>query len=375
MVKLTMPGGGVVGCCTAYYLTRHVQYDRNLHSITLIEASKIAGASSGKAGGLVATWADPQCIGPLSFKLHADLAKEHEGEKNWGYRSVHCADVDAMGEAVGQADSDSNASHFHSHSGFKAKSAGLPSELDWINPEAIKSYTELGDPTNTAQVHPYQFTSVIGQLAQDRGVKVIMGFVTQLNYDDNGTVLESLTYKVEDRGNEQTIPLSDAVIATGPWTRSLLPEAPIKESRNHSIVVRPTRTISAYVIFPEEHPQIPQKRVPPEIYPRPDGTIYSCGPSDDNVPLPPTSDLVEVDKTVCETVYKDISSISQEIHNGEVLVQQACYQPIVVGRRREIGPLVGPNKKKGLWLAAGHDSWSIQNGPASGKVMAEIIFE
>ena len=128
-------------------------------------------------------------------------------------------------------------------------------------------------------------------------------------------------------------------------------------------------------MFPELHPQIAQKRIPPEIYPRPDGTIYSCGPSDDNVPLPPTSDLVEVGKAVCETIYKDISSISQEIQNGEVLVQQACYRPIVVGRRREIGPLVGPTKKKGLWLAAGHDSWGIQNGPASGKVMAEMIFE
>ena len=372
---LTMTGGGVVGCCVAYYISRHPRFHRGFQSIKLIEASKVAGASSGKAGGLVAAWADPWCIAPLSFQLHADLAREHDGESNWGYRTVHCADVDAMGEAVGHADSDLNGSQFHSHSDLNPRSANFPSKLDWIRPGIIESYTELGDPSNTAQVHPYQFTTAIAQLAEAKGVEIIMGTVMQLNYIDKDSAVESLTYKVRDSEQIKTIPVSDVVVATGPWTRSLLPEAPIKESRNHSIVIRPSRPISAYVIFPELHPRIPQKRIPPEIYPRPDGTIYSCGPSDEDVPLPESSGMVNVNQTVCETIYRDISSISQEIHDGEILIQQACYRPIVVGRNREIGPLVGPTNKKGLWLAAGHDSWGIQNGPASGMVMAELIFE
>lgn len=47
-------GGGIIGCTTAYYLTRHPSYDRTRHRITLLEASKIAGGASGKAGGLLA---------------------------------------------------------------------------------------------------------------------------------------------------------------------------------------------------------------------------------------------------------------------------------------------------------------------------------
>ena len=45
-----------MGCTTAYFLTRHPLYDPLKHKITLLEASKIAGGASGKAGGLLALW-------------------------------------------------------------------------------------------------------------------------------------------------------------------------------------------------------------------------------------------------------------------------------------------------------------------------------
>lgn len=74
-------GGGVVGCSAAYFLTRHAYYNPKIHSIVILEASDIAGESSGKAGGLLAEWATPKCLAPLSFKTHAELAKEHGGDK------------------------------------------------------------------------------------------------------------------------------------------------------------------------------------------------------------------------------------------------------------------------------------------------------
>ena len=55
-IKLIISGGGIIGSCTAYYLTRHPLYDPQRDSITIIEASKIAAAASGKAGGLIASW-------------------------------------------------------------------------------------------------------------------------------------------------------------------------------------------------------------------------------------------------------------------------------------------------------------------------------
>ena len=346
-----------------------------MHSVTVLEATQIAGGSSGKAGGVIASWADPLCIAPLSYKLHTELAKDHDGDIHWGYRRVHCADVDAMGQAVGHTTTEQSRTQFHFHTTSKPSNAHYPPELDWVIPECITSYTELGDPTNTAQVHPYLFTNKIAQLAEERGARVILGSVMLVNYQEEPFGAQSVIYK--DKSTLQTIelPATDIVIAAGPWTKFLFPAAPIEESRNHSIVIRPSRPTSAYVLFPELNPQIPQKRIPPEIYSRPDGTIYSCCPSDTEVPLPETSDLVAVNETVCDSIYRDISSISKEIRDGEILIKQACYRPIVVGRNRDIGPLVGHTGIKGVWLAVGHDSWGISNGPATGKVMSEMILE
>ena len=341
----------------------------------MLEASSIGGGASGKAEGLIATWADPSCIASLSYRLHSELAEMHQGTTNWGFRNVHCADVDAMGEAVGHATAEESRSHFHSHTVSSPSNTEYPPELDWIAPKSITSYTELGHPANTAQVHPHLFTSNVARLAEERGAKFILGSGIRINYTEDGSQARSVTFKANDTSDISDLQASDIVIAAGPWTPKILPQAPIKESRNHSIVVRPRRPLSAYVLFPELHPKIPQKRIPPEIYSRPDGTIYSCGPSDTDVPLPETTDLVEFDPTVCDTIYKDISSISQAILEGEAVTQQACYRPIVVGRARDIGPLVGPTGITSLWLASGHDSWGISNGPGTGKVMSEMICE
>ena len=105
----------------------------------------------------------------------------------------------------------------------------------------------------------------------------------------------------------------------------MYPAAPIKESRNHSIVFRTANPTWAYVLFPELQPKLAQKRIPPKIYSRPDGMIHSCGPSDDDVPSPETSDLVQVNQEVCDMIYNDISSISDQVRDGEVLIKQAYY--------------------------------------------------
>ena len=41
----------------------------------------------------------------------------------------------------------------------------------------------------------------------------------------------------------------------------------------------------------------------------------------------------------------------------------------------ERSPLVGGTSVAGLWIAAGHTCWGIQNGPATGKLMSEYIFD
>ena len=112
--------------------------------------------------------------------------------------------------------------------------------------------------------------------------------------------------------------------------------------------------------------------VSPEIYARPNNELYACGEGDQTVPLPETSDQVEVDDSRCQDIVDYCASFSDEMRDGEVLVRQACYLPQV---EYGGGPLVGPTRTRGVWLASGHTCWGIQNGPATGKLMSEFIFE
>ncbi|EAU32429.1 conserved hypothetical protein [Aspergillus terreus NIH2624] len=378
-------GGGIIGCCSAYYLTRHPSFDPSRHSVTLIEASEIAGGASGKAGGLLALWAYPSNIVPLSYKLHSELAEEHNGKDRWGYREVGCGQLIARGRALnekkeGGDGGDSVSLQKRSAAALgKLKRAQVPQDLDWFEPDLLRGYESMSDPGETAQVHPYLFTTSMAKLAEEKGAKVTLGSVTNIGYADDA--VESVTYTDKESGDSKTIPATDVVIAAGPWTRSVLPEAPISSMRAHSVVIRPTRPVSAHTLF--TNIEIPANFDPakpsrptvaaPEIYARPDDTVYACGEGDQTVPLPKTTADVEVDQTRCQEIINQVGSISDELRNGQICARQACYLPNVTAVRG--GPLVGHTSTKGLYLAAGHTCWGIQNAPGTGKLISEFVFD
>ena len=423
-------GGGIIGCTAAYYLTRHPAYDSELHSVTLVEATRIAGGASGKAGGLLAIWAYPSNIVPLSFRLHEELAREHNGEETWGYRRVTCGDL----EVEGRDWSDQELPKGHSlgkrrKSATSGKVKGVPEDLNWISQEQIKGYEEVGDTSATAQVYPYHFTTTMIRLAEERGVKVIIGSVTELNYVDlpgnphqikappehphsspsspalcSGSLSSSCSKLARRKGvgtvvyvdhNSQrhTLPASDIILAAGPWTARLYPSVPIRGLRAHSVTITPTEPVSAYALFtkiiPPQRPHSPSSsarsgsRSPvipvepivsfsPEIYARPN-EIYVCGEGDMEVELPESASEVEVDDSRCDELISQVASISDQIRKGRVTRKQACYLPIVdIGG---LGPLIGETGIEGLLLASGHSCWGINNAPATGLILSELIFD
>jgi len=335
----------------------------------------------------------PSNIVPLSYRLHAELAEEHNGEDKWGYRRIHCGQLTAKGRSQDQA-RDKGTKENRDFVSLQKRSVqaigtlratGIPRDLDWFAADSVRDYSEMGDPDTTAQVHPYQFTSSMAKLAEEKGTKVILGSVTSIDKPDG--VVKSVTYKDKETSQTHTIPATDVIISAGPWTRSVYPLAPISAMRAHSVTIRPSRPVSAYALFteialPADFGRTGQstfvkrgkgKTVTPELYARPNNEVYACGEGDHLVPLPKTTDEVVTDDARCQDIIDYVSSISDEMRDGEVTVRQACYLPNVDGPAS--GPLIGETGVKGLLLAAGHTCWGIQNGPATGKLMSEFVFD
>ena len=345
-----------------------------MHSVIILEASRIAGGSSGKAGGLLADWATPKCLAPLSFKTHAALAKKHGGDNIWGYRNVHCAEVELRAQEVDYKGQLANG----------VESTKFPPELDWLFPGSLQSYEESGTPSNSGQVNPYMFTQTLAELAEEKGAKIIIGSASAIDYKNDSQGIKSVQYT--QNGTINSLPATDILLSAGPWTPKLFPRVHLETPRGHSVVVKPSRKLSPYILFPNIAPPpngTMEHILSPEIYPRPGDrlhefdTVYSSGPDDYDVPLPDSSDAVAVDEQSCNDVWTAIKSVSQEIHDGDLITKQACYKPQIRPHEEdeEVGPMVGPTGIKGLWLATGHDEWGVQNAPGTGLVMSEMIFE
>ena len=307
---------------------------------------------------------------------------------------MHCGQLSAKGRLQDQAKAqDGKPSNAESVSlGKRDKAAmgrltaaGLPKDLDWVAAESAKSYYEMGTPANTAQVHPYYFTTSMAQLAEEKGAKIILGSVSSV--DRSGGAVKSVTYQDKETSEIHTIPVTDVIIAAGPWTRFIYPPAPISAMRAHSVTIKSKSPISAYTLFTEislppnfgrtdtfaKSKSPHSKQVTPEIYARPGDEVYACGEGDTMVPLPKTTADVETDQSRCQDIIDYVSSISDELRDGEVTARQACYLPNV--QAASGGPLIGETGVKGLLMAAGHTCWGIQNGPGTGKVISELVFD
>ncbi|TDL16678.1 FAD dependent oxidoreductase [Rickenella mellea] len=365
-------GAGIIGCTSAYYLSRHplLSSPTTPIKITILEAGDIAGGASGKAGGLVAKWAYPKELVDASFAEHVKLAKEHGGAERWGWRMVACGEWRGRVGGSGKK-------------GKTPKGAGehgvLPEDLDWVESEATEAYEPMAEDGETAQVHPYLFTASMLALAQEKGVKLVEGRATSIQYtpseDTKDRYVSGVKY-VDTNGVDGFLPVDTIILSAGPWTPTLLPQAPISGHRAHSITIRPSHPVSAYALFTSfTYPIGTRTRTAtPEIYARPNNEVYACAPGDDE-PLPKGTKDVLVDEKVCDQLVKDVGVMSKRLRDGEVTARQACYLPNVNSGPRGC-PIVGRVEGVGgLVVAAGHTCWGICNAPGTAKAISELVMD
>lgn len=225
---------------------------------------------------------------------------------------------------------------------------------------------------------------------------------------DGSSVQAVLARDVE--GKEIRLECTDVVVATGPWSGKLMrklfkedklvnaDDYDITSSRAHSvcsfrmpmyaadaftdawhcflrlsrpqIVVRSSEPLSAHALFTSI--KTGKKSSEPELYARPDGTGYLCGPTD-NEPLPDRADQVKVSRSAIATLKAEAAIISPHALGEKAVVEaeQACYLPY---SRRTGSPILA-KLREGVFFAAGHSCWGIQQGPGTGLAMSELILD
>ncbi|KAI8583794.1 hypothetical protein K450DRAFT_182534 [Umbelopsis ramanniana AG] len=342
-------GAGAVGASVSYFLSKK---NPNL-KITVVEKTGVAQAASGKSGGFLALdWSESTELGPLSsksFRMHEELAEELNGE-SYGYRKVDTYAV-TMGSAA------------------DGKKLG---EISWLDTSKVERIQSMGSKKTTAQVHPYYFTNKLIDEAKNRGVEVLCGQGVKSLVWDSST--NELTGVILD--NDTEIHGDAVVVCMGPWS-STLPmrssksprgKLPIIAARAHSIVLKPNSEVPAQALFCSI--QLNRNFYDPEIYPRPDSTVYICGETDDE-PLPLSATKIQIKQSSIATLRQLAAAASpSHLEGADLVAAQACYLPT----SKDGLPLIGehPNSR-GVYIATGHSCWGILNAPVTGLMLAELI--
>eukprot|EP00730_Choanoeca_flexa_P001680 TRINITY_DN10743_c0_g1_i2.p1 TRINITY_DN10743_c0_g1~~TRINITY_DN10743_c0_g1_i2.p1 ORF type:complete len:334 (+),score=53.86 TRINITY_DN10743_c0_g1_i2:111-1112(+) len=261
-MRVIIVGAGAIGSSTAYFLSQKPDVE-----VIVIEQTHVAAAASGKAGGFLARdW----CSGPLdalarrSFDLHAELADKHNNP--WQYRRLDTVSVKQSGRSQARVE-----------------------DIAWLDGVEKGQAGVMGTPATTAQVTPELYTKGMMQLAIDNGARLTTASVVGLNRSATGDV------DGVELADGSVVKADKVVLCMGPWTgkaREWIPSLPdVAGSKAYSIVVQPKEpdAITPHAIFVSYTTRDKMKH--PEIYPRPDGTVYMCGAMDDT-PLPSTADQV-----------------------------------------------------------------------------------
>jgi glycine/D-amino acid oxidase-like deaminating enzyme len=339
-MRVVICGGGVIGACTAYFLSR-----RGI-DVIVVERTEVAAAASGKAGGFLALdWCAGSPLDALvrrSFALHAALPDEIAGD--WGYRRMTAYSGFVVPER-----------HARRHE---------PAELEWLADGVIID-SRLGTTETTAIVHPRAFTTAMLRAAQGHGTELRRGRVTGIVRRAPGQTVGG----VEVDGG--VIETDAVVIAMGPWSvvvSGWLGLPAVFGQRSPSLVYGTGTDVPSDALFLEYH-EDDGTVVTVEVFPRVHGNTLVTAFSDP-APLPLDPATVAPEPGEIDRLQAICERLSPVFRSDRIIARQACFRPVT----QDGLPLIGKvPSAEGAYVATGHNVWGILNAPATGEALAELI--
>lgn len=346
--RVVICGGGIIGCSIAYYLTL-----RGCCPI-LVEKTSVACGASGKAGGFLGKDFATQMkdFATSSFDLHCTLA---EILTQSDFRLMDAVSLTISGKET----------NLH-----VASKQGLATSVpDWITGSIIDQPEIIGTTQNCAQVHPYKLTNSLLTAALNNGATLKIGTVegiTQLENRITGVIVDG-----------DTLLCDQVVIAMGVWSllaaQWLNVTIPIEPCKSQSVIftTKDKEPIPATALFVDYlHAGGEEgKWLSPEVFPRPDNTVFIGIAEDILDTFDYQSTVVEPDNLVINQILEFSNRLSNTLKQSK---SQACVFPVSSDGLPLIGKL---GKTEGAYLATGHGYWGILNAPITGLAMAELILD
>ncbi|CAB11292.1 FAD-dependent amino acid oxidase involved in late endosome to Golgi transport Tda3 [Schizosaccharomyces pombe] len=346
--KIGIVGGGIIGICTAFYLTEEQEYKKGELDIFIFESKEIAGGSSGIDSAILTKLCQNEIIQPLStlaLKLYEGLDKKFDGKKNWEYRTAN--------------------SWFCKMKWDNTNVAKVPDTLQWLQRERMQKCSSIGSGNDFAMINPKLFCQFMAKEIEKRGVKFIFGSVKEVSK-------HHITYVPKQEAEDTIIKaqVHKTLVSAGPWTGYLLPFTGIAGlcipiihlsvgnfPVGDSIVVCCLNTMGnlnickTTEIFSKNREQLIFMGTPK----------FHLLPKDSNRCFFNPFEIIEL-KEMTDLVLSE---------NTKSNYLDASFKFLPTSRITGI-PIISTTKS-GVFVAAGHANWGITQAPATGLCMAEML--
>ncbi len=351
-MKISIIGGGIAGCASAYYLTRAG------HDVTLYERDSLASHASGFAlGGLIPAVGgrpdDPyEALSRYSIELHKDLVTQLSG--NAGDTKGGDLDFLRMASLMLVRDRAGEESMRRVYSQYADDHA---LDIRWLNYGELSHIDARISPdvlgglyvSEAYQVDPYKLTLALWQAAEEQGAQLI-------NRDVKAVTVSSdrVTGVVTQDGPTDA---DVVIVAAGPWSSTLLksmgigaPVTPLKGQIIRLDAPGPPLRVSLW--WDSNYATT-----------KADGLLWA-GTTEENVGFDAGTTDAARDRIISSAV-----EMLPYLEDAELVQQTACLRPMTPDRKPIIDAGAGPH---GLVIVTGAGRQGIMLGPAMGIAAAAL---
>ena len=358
--RVAIVGGGIIGCATAYCLSRV-----GISDVTVIERDEIASGASGYSAGILTPYSgsnDPGllALSAASLELHARLADELPEitgiDHGYDLKPYLRCGFEEPGYVASQqfmADRIAEGLPAEWLSGSEAREV-----CDWLSDEVVGACATTIEPTVDSKL----LTQSLLKAAQIDGAETKIGSAVGFCGPEdapNGVKL-----------SDGTIVEADAIVlAMGPWTKEA------NDWLGYDIPVEPQKGELLYMHLPsDEAGDADQGKPSATMHNMDDGGVILTRRLSRTVLGATKEDGRGYDREISEYAWEFIlprvQRLTDRITKNSVTHHTACLRPMPADGKPFVGKAPGWDN---VYIASGHWSEGVHYAPLTGKAISDLV--